>query len=59
MPKAIRNRSVKKPNPNLASITATNPPTAEAALVAPQTEFVAEPLGAFRDADLELDDVVV
>lgn len=56
---AIRDRSIEKPDPNPASITTTNTPTTDAVFVAPQHEFIAEPLGAFRDADLELDEVKI
>lgn len=35
------------------------PPTTYASLVTPQHQFIAEPLNAFRDANLELGEVKI
>lgn len=57
MAETVRDRGIGKADPDPASIAAKNTPTTDAPFMTPQNEFIAEPLDAFRDANLELDDV--
>lgn len=57
--KLLGDRCIEKADPNSTSITTMHPPTRDTSLVTPQNEFVSKPLSAFRDADLELDDVEI